>query len=128
MFDVTARPRAQGNHRVSPQGKIYEQRSAALRDWREAVAWCARAEMRRRVPSSGPVSVHLSFRLPAPRRAVRPLPTTRPDLDKLTRAVLDALTGICFFDDSQVTSLWAQKVYGPPGCHIEIRDVDEVPA
>lgn len=124
-FDVAARPAVQGNHRVSPAGHIFEQRSAALRDWREAVRWCAMAEMRRRPPVDGPVMVHLEFRLPAPKRAVRDLPTTRPDLDKLTRAVLDALTGVVFVDDSQVTTLWASKDYGAPGCQIEVRRVPE---
>ena len=33
------------------------------------------------------------------------------DVDKLSRAVLDGLTEICFNDDAQVTSLIAQKRY-----------------
>jgi len=37
----------------------------------------------------------------------------KPDIDKLCRAVLDALTGIAYADDSQVVALDASKVYGP---------------
>src|SRR5882724_2709257 len=40
--------------------------------------------------------------------------TTKPDLDKLVRAVLDALTGIAYEDDSQVTEIMASKQYGYP--------------
>lgn len=39
-------------------------------------------------------------------------PTTRPDLDKIVRAVLDALTSAVWYDDSQVVTLMASKDYG----------------
>lgn len=37
--------------------------------------------------------------------------TTKPDLDNLIKFVLDAMNGIVFFDDSQITSLTAGKYY-----------------
>jgi crossover junction endodeoxyribonuclease RusA len=46
-----------------------------------------------------------------------------PDLDKLTRATLDGLTGIAFIDDGQVTSLYATKRYAlaaPSGCRVTV--------
>ena len=51
-------------------------------------------------------------------------PTTAPDLDKLVRAVLDALTysGV-LVDDSVVVRLFAEKVYsndGVTGCNIRV--------
>lgn len=36
----------------------------------------------------------------------------RPDIDKMTRAVLDALTGIAWADDASVVWLLASKRYG----------------
>lgn len=36
----------------------------------------------------------------------------RPDVDKLCRAILDALTGVVYHDDSQVISLSAVKQWG----------------
>lgn len=41
-------------------------------------------------------------------------PTSPPDIDKACRAVLDALTGVCFRDDAQVARLEAVKQYGEP--------------
>ena len=38
-------------------------------------------------------------------------PKVAPDLDKLVRAVMDALTGVCYADDAQVIEIWASKVY-----------------
>ena len=38
-------------------------------------------------------------------------PTTRPDLDNQIKLIKDALNGICFQDDSQVVTIFAQKRY-----------------
>jgi len=51
------------------------------------------------------------FYLPAPSRDKRPHPTTKPDLDKLVRAVGDALTGTLWRDDAQVIAATAEKRY-----------------
>jgi crossover junction endodeoxyribonuclease RusA len=40
--------------------------------------------------------------------------TTKPDVDKLLRAVLDGLTGIAFDDDSQVVDARVFKYFGSP--------------
>ena len=40
--------------------------------------------------------------------------TTMPDIDKLARCALDALTGIVFRDDAQIVDLHATKRYGEP--------------
>ncbi len=46
---------------------------------------------------------------------------SKPDVDKISRCVLDALTSIAYLDDSQVCSLYAQKMYSDtPGVLIKI--------
>ena len=42
----------------------------------------------------------------------RPHMIVKPDIDKLERAVLDALTHHAYNDDSQVVKLSARKIYG----------------
>lgn len=39
-------------------------------------------------------------------------PASRPDVDKLARAVLDALKGTAYADDGQVVELHARKLFG----------------
>ena len=76
-------------------------------------------------PLACPVAVRLAFRLERPKSvkpADRPLPLVKPDIDKLERAVLDALTGVIWKDDAQVVELRGSKVYGAPqGVSISIR-------
>ena len=120
-FHVDATPAVQGNHRIGRNGRIYEASSARLRDWREAVGWAARTVIRRGSPFEGPVRLKLAFRLRQAKAGPRTAyPMTRPDLDKLTRAVCDALTGIAYVDDGQIVELFVTKGWGPPGCGVEV--------
>ena len=87
------------------------------------------AEVRRQLEFTdgvltGPVEVLLHFELARPKSARRLLPSTKPDLDKLARAVLDALTGVVFKDDAQVVDLRVTKRYGTPGVHVIVVQPD----
>ncbi|TFG56475.1 MAG: RusA family crossover junction endodeoxyribonuclease, partial [Methanomassiliicoccus sp.] len=54
--------------------------------------------------------------------------TKRPDLDKLVRAALDAITNILIPDDSQVVRITAGKCYGDadhvPGLQLSVRRME----
>ncbi len=39
-------------------------------------------------------------------------PTKKPDIDNIVKAVLDALNGLAYKDDTQVVQVTANKVYG----------------
>jgi crossover junction endodeoxyribonuclease RusA len=80
--------------------------------WRQDVAAQA---IKAGVPhiAVGPVELDITFFMPHP--VSRPKkythPDVRPDLDKLIRAILDALTGIAWRDDAQVCKIRASKIY-----------------
>ena len=66
--------------------------------------------------------MEIIFTMLRPKTVTRPEPSVAPDLDKLIRGVLDALTAVVYRDDSQVTRITAQKVYGErPGVWIQAR-------
>jgi Holliday junction resolvase RusA-like endonuclease len=75
----------------------------------------------------GAVRLSVAFYLPRPkkyqRRGVPAAHLKAPDIDKLLRGVLDALTSVAWQDDSQVVELVAAKFYAetdePP--HVNIR-------
>jgi len=87
-------------------------------------------------PLEGPLLLELTFWIPRPKghygsgknaavvKAGAPFaPTVKPDLLKLTRAVEDALTGIVYRDDSQITSETLQKAYTTGQARTEVRVV-----
>lgn len=64
------------------------------------------------VHPDGAVIVGFEFVMPrrkAEPKRVTPPHTRKPDLDKLVRAALDAITGLAFTDDAQVAKLVAKK-------------------
>lgn len=110
LFRVDGVPVPQGSMRVF-NGHVVHNKGAELAVWRSAIA----IEARRAgcTPEPGAVKLDLLFVMPKPRTVKRTQPTVAPDLDKLIRAALDAMTAIAYVDDGQVTEIIAQKVYGP---------------
>ncbi|GGF38965.1 RusA family crossover junction endodeoxyribonuclease [Williamsia phyllosphaerae] len=111
---VPGHPAAQGSKAFKGMrnGKpILVEQSGRVAPWRQSVATAARFVHPDLV--TGPVSVRLEFVMPRPKSAKRDVvvPATKRtgDLDKLSRAVFDALSGSAFVDDAQVTELHATK-------------------
>lgn len=126
-FQVHGLPIPQGSTRAwVVHGKpIITSSAKGLATWRRLVADVAQ-DYAPAEPWDGPVGIELHFGLPKPKSAPkrkRVWPDKRPDLDKLTRAVLDALTYVVFADDSQVVEIRASKDYGAPGVVVEIRRI-----
>lgn len=117
MFFVPGDPKTKGST-VSfldkRSGKVRTKSDCKdLKAWQRVVALSARAAGL--TPELGRVSLGLEFILRRPQKdwttgadsgRLRPSadrdPTVRPDLDKLTRAVLDGLEGVAYRNDSQV--------------------------
>ena len=119
-------PVPQGSKRFLGNGRMVEASQARLRPWRLTVTTAAEQANPAREPVTGPVAVRLWFTFPRPkahygRRDGQPYlrgdapshHVARPDIDKVTRAVLDALTDAAWWaDDSQVAVLEVAKRYG----------------
>ena len=106
-----------------------------LKPWRNAVALEARRYGQNKIPASTPIWLKVTFMFERPKSHLTksglakhaPLqPIYKPDLDKLTRAVGDALSVNCHLlqDDSQITEIKATKRYclgsEEPGALIQI--------
>jgi crossover junction endodeoxyribonuclease RusA len=65
----------------------------------------------------GPVVVAIVFRLPRPKFLPKHTlhHVTKPDVDKLARCVLDAMTNVIYADDKAVVELRVRKCYAPTG-------------
>lgn len=58
-------------------------------------------------------------------RDLRILHTKRPDVDNIVKAVLDALNGVAYYDDSQIAEVMISKAYAEqPKVMIELCEVD----
>lgn len=126
-FWVPGTPVSQGS--LSPvrrggRGKILlvPRNHKELKIWREAVGYEALRHFSS--PKGGPMALRLDFLLQRPKTVDREDLTVKPDLDKLSRAIGDALTGVVYQDDAQVTAQRLTKRYADdwqyPGVWIQI--------
>lgn len=117
IFNVDGQPVPQGSMKVI-NGYVIHSQGSALAAWRSAIALSAKAAGAK--PHTEPVEIELVFRMARPRTVTRSEPSVAPDLDKLVRAVLDALTAVAYRDDGQVTRITATKEYGTPGLSVKV--------
>jgi Holliday junction resolvase RusA-like endonuclease len=160
VFTVPGVPKPQGSKTAAIRGKravVVEAGSAetqrAFHAWRTAVRRCAREAMTTHGLQVFETAVHVRilFVMPRPAKPTYAEPRTKPDLDKLVRAVFDSISsppapksdtakakakrsmqdligreiGPVLVDDSQIISLRTAKIYAtgddPAGAVIEVR-------
>lgn len=128
---VVGIPAPQGSKSRMPNGAIVEGSSktgrAAVAAWRGAVADAARSWIVERgcPPMDGPLAVTIEFRFPLPKGDQHRIRhATKPDIDKLERATLDALKqGGLIADDARVYRVDKAKIYArdePVGADITV--------
>jgi Holliday junction resolvase RusA-like endonuclease len=135
-FAVRGSPHTQGSMRAlrTKSGRIVviPDEPQMLRVWRKAVREAAKAAMRGGEPWTGPIESSLEFVLHRPKKLPperQGEPIVPPDLDKLERAVNDALTGTVFVDDAQVVGHflpYCKRYAGPdeePGALLQFRQL-----
>lgn len=103
---------------------IVDDNKRGLKAWRTDIANELRQALRKAEPdpvgfrpafSGEPVGLTAQFSFVKPKSVKREHMTVKPDVDKLVRAVLDALTGLAYKDDSQVVTLAVTKTYRAEG-------------
>lgn len=126
---IPGTPQPQGSHKafiVGGYAKVTDS-NKSLNPWRADIHAGVRAVTGDQVVFPvEPVALAMVFVMP--RRAAEPKRVTpphirKPDTDKLMRAVADALTGLIYRDDSQITDIHATKrtarIGETPGAHLQ---------
>lgn len=119
-FTVYGVPVPQGSLKAfHPKGckhPVLTSDNTKLKPWRQQVAEVAMIEATGRMRPTGGVEVHVDFFFDKPKSAPKKVTekTTKPDIDKLLRGILDALTGIAYVDDAQVVRSSQSKQFGSP--------------
>ncbi len=136
-FTVAGVPQPQGSAKAFiPKGwnrAVITSDNKKLRPWRQDVSMMAQEAMKKApgVPNwhvtdkAVEVACYFYFQKPksAGRKVTRKI--TKPDIDKLLRGVLDALTGIVFRDDAQVVGVQCYKLFDEaPSCRIIVQEAD----
>lgn len=97
-------------------------------EYKEVLGYFALKAMAGREPLKGAIKMTVDVYKPKPKKskyvtgddAVNP---SYGDLDNHVKAIMDALTGICYDDDRQVTEITARKFFGQPKVIITLEEL-----
>ena len=129
---IPGTPVAKGRPRVGRYGTYTPKKTATYESY---VQYCWAAKYGAQPPSERPLEVNVIFYMPIPKSATKRIRTEitqgivkhtkKPDLDNMAKAVLDALNGLAYKDDSQIYSLTLYKTYDDTPCTtVTIKEVD----
>lgn len=131
FFMIPGEPTGKGRPRFTRSGHAYTPEKTA--SYEQAVRQAYRAEFpdTEPIPAGVPVAVKIIAGYGIPKstskvKAERMLageirPTKKPDADNVAKAICDALNGLAYHDDSQITMLCVSKHYTKnPGCLVRI--------
>lgn len=130
-FTVYGKPQGKARPRFTRAGHAYTPEST--RDYEESIRMAYIAAEGRKIPAGVPVTVDITAWYAIPKSARGALrermtngelvPTVKPDWDNVAKAICDALNGLAWHDDAQVTQATVRKVYGiSPMVRVEIRE------
>ncbi len=106
------------------------------KEWKAAIVEACKAKMTDEdyIPKGESIGITVVFRMPRPQSHfgtrqgeayLKPKAPSvhigKPDIDNMVKAVFDALNGVLWHDDSQITAVHAEKSYGDmPGMNLWI--------
>jgi Holliday junction resolvase RusA-like endonuclease len=89
---------------------VTDNAGSRLAEWRQSIIAAVRERFDGDAPLEGPLSISLQFLLRRPKKPKHPMPATRPDYEKLARAVGDALKAAGVYrDDGQIVTASVRK-------------------
>lgn len=130
-FIIEGNPRGQGRPRATIRGRhasVYEAKEDTLYKNNITAQIVAQGPV---FIEFGPIAIDVAFFLPRPKMhynskgQVKPrfegdLPTCKPDLDNMLKALKDACNGIVWRDDAQIVDVKASKEYADTRPHLTI--------
>lgn len=123
-FEVPGQPVAKGRPKFARRGKfVTTYTPEKTRTYEELVSWCAKGVMMGNDPMQGAIYLYLVIGLQIPKSwsnkkriqaELGEIPAIKkPDADNVLKAVKDAMNGIVYADDSQITMMTIIKKYSP---------------
>lgn len=126
-FVIPGPPVAKGRPRFAMRGtKAIAYTPDKTKQWERDARLIINAVMNFRTPLEGAVDVEFWFFMPKPKKMKRQRHTIKPDIDNLIKNAFDAMNGIVFIDDAQITRITAFKEYSDdPRVVIHVSEIED---
>ena len=128
-FTVYGKPQGKARPRFTCQGWAYTPKQTA--DYEQQIRQAYISAGGQLISDTAPIIVCITAYFKKAKTNKMDFPTLKPDTDNIAKAVCDALNGVAYHDDKQITSLTVDKVWAEDGIErveidIEIESIDSV--
>lgn len=107
-FTIEIKPQPKGRARISKHGGVFT--PAKTRAYETALKIFLKGAMKGKRLLTGPLRLEVHFKFKTSKRGDY-WHSKRPDLDNLIKALTDAMNGIVFKDDSEISVILSSKAY-----------------
>ena len=112
-FTVYGKPQGKARPRFTRQGRAYTPKNTV--DYEKQIKQAYIAAGGTLMSDTDPILICITACFKKAKTNKMPTPTLKPDTDNIAKAVCDALNGVAYKDDKQITCLTVDKVWADDG-------------
>ena len=119
-FTIPGEPKGKARPIVTKHGQAFTPKGTVI--YENLVKTCFTEKYPNHIPFEGEVQAHIVARFSIPKSFSKKkreeaineyiAPLKKPDVDNITKCILDSLNGIAYVDDSHVSYVCVEKAYG----------------
>ena len=130
-FIVYGKVQGKARPRFTRQGRAYTPTNTVDYETqiRQAYIAAGGAIIGAMISNTAPIQIKITAYFKKAKTNKMDFPTLKPDADNIAKAVCDAINGIAYRDDKQITCLTVKKVWAEDGIErveIEVESIDSV--
>lgn len=123
-FTVYGKPQGKARPRFTRQGRAYTPKNTVDYEGQIKQAYIsAGGEM---ISDTAPILIRITACFKKAKTNKMNYLTLKPDADNIAKAVCDALNGIAYHDDKQITSLTVDKVWADDGIEKVVVEIEQI--
>ena len=127
-FTVYGKPQGKARPRFTRQGRAYTPKNTVDYEGQIKQAYIAAggAIIGAMISNTTPIQIKITAYFKKAKTNKMDFPTLKPDADNIAKAVCDAINGIAYKDDKQITCLTVDKVWAEDGIERVEIDVEQL--
>ena len=123
-FTVYGKPQGKARPRFTRQGRAYTPKQTA--DYERQIKQAYISAGGQLISDTAPIIVCITAYFKKAKSNKMQAPTLKPDTDNIAKIVCDALNGVAYHDDKQITSLTVDKVWADDNTDKVVIEIEEL--
>jgi Holliday junction resolvase RusA-like endonuclease len=123
-FTVYGKPQGKARPRFTRQGRAYTPKNTV--DYEKQIKQAYIAAGGTLISDTFPIQICITACFKKAKSNKMQFPTLKPDTDNIAKVVCDALNGVAYHDDKQITSLTVDKVWADDNTDKVVIEIEEL--